>query len=356
MGTIKKIKLIVTDFISSLSKRMSIKLLQTLNSHDERVWSLSWNHNGTLFASCGGDKHIKIWGKEGDEWTCKSSLTEQHNRTVRAVSWSPCGKLLAAASFDSTVSIWDRSEGEFECITTLEGHDNEVKAVGWSVSGNYLATCSRDKTVWVWEVDEDDYECASVLNKHSQDVKKITWHPHLDMFASCSYDDTINVYKEDDDDWMSYGTLTGHTSTVWSIAFDKTGDRLVSCSDDQTIKIWQCYYPNNHEGVVTTGNDPTWKCVCTLSGYHDRPVYDVDWSHRSGLIASAGGDDCINIFQEDMETSTKNEPCFKLLTSMPNAHLQDINCVRWNPADSTVLITCSDDMTINMWCVQDFEN
>lgn len=333
---------------------MSLKLLQQIDSHEERVWSLAWNPNGTLFASTGGDKKIKIWGKEGQDWVCKSSLSAQHNRTIRSISWSPCGNFIAAASFDATVSIWDRTNGEFECISTLEGHDNEVKAAAWSVSGNFLATCSRDKSVWVWEVEDDEYEVASVLNKHTQDVKKITWHPNLDVFASCSYDDTINVYKEDDDDWICVASLSGHTSTVWSICFDKTGDRLVSCSDDKTIKIWQCYYPGNAEGVMTTGDEPTWKCVCTLSGDHERPIYDIDWSHDSGLIVTGGGDDCINVYQEDMEHTTKNEPCFNLLTSMKNAHVQDVNCVQWNPKDASILLTCSDDMSIKVWKVRDF--
>jgi len=322
------------------------------------VWSLAWNPTGTLFASTGGDKNIKIWGKEGnnnDDWLCKSTLTGNHNRTIRSVSWSPCGNLIAAASFDATISIWDRSGGgEFECISTLDGHENEVKAAAWSVSGNFLATCSRDKSVWVWEVvDEEDgeYEVASVINKHTQDVKKIVWHPHLDVFASCSYDDTINMYKEEDDDWVCVGVLKGHTSTVWSIAFDKTGDRLVSCSDDKTIKIWQCYYPGNEEGVSTTGGEATWKCVCTISGDHERPIYDVDWSHDSGLIACAGGDDCITVYEEDVESTSKNEPCFKLLTSMKNSHVQDVNCVKWNPRDASVLLTCSDDMSIKVWKV-----
>jgi len=332
---------------------MSLKLLQQLDSHEERVWSLAWNPAGTLFASSGGDMNIKLWGKEGNDWICKSTLSGQHNRTIRSVSWAPCGNLIAAASFDATISIWDRSNGEFECISTLEGHDNEVKAAAWSVSGHFLASCSRDKSVWVWEVDEEEYEVASVINKHTQDVKKIVWHPLLDVFASCSYDDTINVYKEDDDDWMCVGVLKGHTSTVWSIAFDKTGERLVSCSDDKTIKIWQSYQPGNEVGVVTNGDEATWKCVCTISGYHERPVYDVDWSHVSGLIASAGGDDCIYIYQEDAELSTKDEPCFKLLTSMKNAHVQDVNCIRWHPSDANLLLTCSDDMSIKVWNVEE---
>lgn len=329
---------------------MIISAIQTIDKHQERVWSVAWNPKGTLFASCGGDKTIKIWGLEGQQWVCKSTLEDQHKRTVRSVSWSPCGKYLAAASFDATVSIWDRSDGEFECIATLEGHENEVKSVDWSISGSFLATCSRDKSVWVWDVADDEYECASVLTKHTQDVKKVVWHPSLDVFASCSYDDTISIFKEDDDDWVSYDTLAGHTSTVWSMSFDKSGDRLVSCSDDTTVRLWQCYYPNNEEGIQTAGMEPTWKCVCTLSGYHNRPVYDVDWNKETGLILSAGGDNNIKIFGEDGSRSNdKNEPCFALLESVDGAHFQDVNCVRWNPTDPTMFVSCSDDMNIKIW-------
>lgn len=56
---------------------------------DSRCWFLAWNPTGTLLASCGGDRKIRIWGTEGDSWICKSVLSEGHQRTVRKVAWSP---------------------------------------------------------------------------------------------------------------------------------------------------------------------------------------------------------------------------------------------------------------------------
>jgi len=328
-----------------------LNLVQTLLGHAGRVWDICWHPQGNTLASCGEDKTICIWGREGSKWVSKAVLTDGHQRTIREVTWSPCGNYLASASFDATTAIWDKKSGQFECNATLEGHENEVKSVAWAKSGHLLATCSRDKSVWVWEVaDDDEYECAAVLNAHTQDVKKVVWHPHLDILASASYDNTIKLFREDeaDNDWTCMATLNSHESTVWSLAFDSTGTRIASCSDDCTVKIWQQYLPGNSEGIVTPDNEPVWKCVCTLSGYHSRTVYDVSWCHNTGLIATACGDDIIRIFKET-EDSDPNQPTFVLYHTCHKAHTQDVNSVMWNPSVQGLLASASDDAEVKLW-------
>ncbi|XP_077417699.1 putative cytosolic iron-sulfur protein assembly protein ciao1 [Vanacampus margaritifer] len=326
----------------------NLTLVQRLDAHpDSRCWFVGWNPNGTLLASCGGDKVIRIWGREGDTWVCKGVLEDGHQRTVRKVAWSPCGNYLASASFDATTCIWKKKNDGFESLTVLEGHENEVKCVAWASSGNLLATCSRDKSVWVWEVDEeDDYECVTVLNTHTQDVKHVVWHPTQELLASASYDNNICIYKEVDDDWECQATLQGHTSTVWNLSFSATGERLASCSDDRTVKIWEEYRSISGQG------DISWKCVCTLSGYHERTVYDVDWCHLTGALATASGDDAVRVFKEEVSPDHE-EPLFSLAAHMPKAHSQDVNGVAWNPKEAGLLASCSDSGDIAIWRFQE---
>ncbi len=74
----------------------------------------------------------------------------------------------------------------------------------------------------------------------------------------------------------------------------------------------------------------------------------------TGLIATGGGDDCIKIFREEAGSSV-HEPTFTCLVTVPTAHSQDINCVKWHPKTPGLLATCSDDGDIKLWRFQDHD-
>ncbi|KAK3405809.1 protein CIA1 [Eucalyptus grandis] len=335
----------------------SLKEVQKLEGHTDRVWSVAWNPAAgvagvpAMLASCSGDKTVRVWEQNpsSSSWFCKAVLDETHTRTVRSCAWSPSGKLLATGSFDATTAIWENVGGDFECVSTLEGHENEVKSVCWNASGSLLATCGRDRSVWIWEVlPGNEFECASVLQGHTQDVKMVQWHPTMDILFSCSYDNTIKIWAEDgDDDWHCVQTLSeangGHTSTVWALSFNTAGDKMVTCSDDLTIKVWE----TDSAKMMSGDGYVPWSHVCTLSGYHDRTIFSVHWS-REGIIASGAADDAIRFFVESKDGSVDG-PSYKMILRNEKAHDMDVNSVRWSHGENRFLASASDDGTVKIW-------
>ena len=263
---------------------------------------------------------------------------------------------LATGSFDSSVGVWrkdhdgldadamdftggavggenqeEEEDEEWRFALVLDGHDSEVKSVSWSAGGNLLATCSRDKSVWIWEeVDDDDFETVAVLQDHSADVKSVAWHPEEIMLASGSYDDDIRLWKEDVDDWTCISVLQGHGSTVWMVEWESasiaedlmattdgislrdawverrqaSGPRLASCSDDLTIRLWrrtprQKGQEQSKLSIIrTTSIDEDWIEESQLPKRHDRPIYAISWSKRTGRIVSTGGDGKVVVYEE----------------------------------------------------------
>lgn len=158
------------------------------------------------------------------------------------------------------------------------------------------------------------------------------------------------MFREDpsDNDWTCFATLASHESTVWSVAFDETGSRLASVSDDQTMKIWREYKPDNPQGVPTSNGDPTWKLTATVTGFHTRTIYDVDWCKKTGALVTACGDDGVRVFVEAPD-SDPHAPTFELGTVMEQAHAQDVNAVAWNPIEAGLLVSCGDDGLVKLW-------
>lgn len=196
-------------------------------------------------------------------------------------------------------------------------------------------------------------QIKSITKENNYLFLQVRWHPNDDLLVSASYDNTIKVFKEDtvDNDWTCQCTLSSHDSTVWSISFDKTGSRFASVSDDKTLKIWKEFKPNNKEGIPTPENESVWKCVCTLSGYHNRTIYDVSWCSLTDFIATACGDDSIRVFQE-LQPQEETHISFDLICSNEKAHSQDVNAVTWNPVIPGLLASCGDDGLVKLWQFQ----
>lgn len=363
---------------------------------------------------------------------------------MRSVSWKPntSGQsVLATGSFDSSAGIWrrdergpsleedftrgigdedaddDADEYQFSCI--LDGHESEIKCLSWSPSGQYLATCSRDKSVWVWEeLEDDNFETVAVLQEHDGDVKCVAWHPEEDLLVSSSYDDTVRLYREDADDWVQVACLEAHNMTVWWAEFEgsgmakrdfransgntteeqkthleeleRSGPRLATCSDDKTVRIWR-RKPRDRDDNASSNTgipsiirsvtiDEDWYQDAVLPQVHERAIYSISWSRKTGMIVSAGSDGKIIVYKEQWRDQTSSVAVngeqmegvqasdtrslteWVVVAELFSAHdVFEINHVTWAPrADKNkrrdgeeVILSTGDDGEVRVWSFDD---
>ena len=394
----------------------------------ERAW-VSQPHPRLPLLATAHSKAVTVFSLA--DFSTHSTLTGGHSRSVRSVAWKPGlpsdSLCLVTGSFDSTAGLWrwgdeggniherdvNNTETDWEFTLVLEGHDSEIKGVAFSPAGQYLATCSRDKSIWIWEdvgatEADDEWETVAVLSEHEADVKAVAWCPETnraerkgayssDCLASTSYDDTIRIWREDGDgEWVCVSVLEGHGGTVWGVQWEpcpKDGlyPRLLTFSADATIRVWSLREdlgegddagtrPHFRSGLggmpntMRTSTKEEWICSAIFPKLHYRDIYATSWSSSTGLVASAGSDGMIAVYQEESisdksdhgdtrmlleENGTVQAKTWKVVGQVSNAHgPYEINHIVWSKrfdsgttrkGEEEILVTTGDDGVIRPW-------
>jgi WD40 repeat protein len=107
---------------------------------------VSFNHDGTKFATCSGCK-IQVW--DAVSGVLKTYFSIVSNASVSYMAFSPDGRSMVTGS-ECKVSIWELSSGRETIIQ--DSFINKVTSVDWSKNGRTIAIGHENGSVDIWNV------------------------------------------------------------------------------------------------------------------------------------------------------------------------------------------------------------
>jgi small GTP-binding protein len=220
------------DTTVKLWEAQSGKLLRTLEGHEGGVTSVAFNPQGGTLASgkYGKPYTVKLWEVRGGRLL---STLEGHRDTIWSVAFDPQGGMLASGSGDNTVKLWEARSGK--PLRTLEELPG-VRSVAFDPEGRTLASGDKDNTVKLWEARSG--KLLRTLERHQDVVLSVAFDLHGGMLASGSADNTVKLWDARNGKLLR--TLEGHTAFADRVTFSPDGRLLTSRSGDQTVRLWSC--------------------------------------------------------------------------------------------------------------------
>lgn len=151
------------------------------------IYSVKWSPDGKLLASCRGSFPV-IWDSENYKELKK---LEGHNDRVRSVSWSTQGTLFGSCSNDKTIRIWESSSWEQTHLLQIDDNniprDTSIFCIHFSPDGKFIATKSTDNSVRLWRL--SDTRCVVKLEElcgsgYEENLGGLSFHPFQPIFVS----------------------------------------------------------------------------------------------------------------------------------------------------------------------------
>ncbi|XP_026462747.1 protein HIRA homolog, partial [Ctenocephalides felis] len=308
-----------------------------------------WSWSGTMLASAGDDKLIKIWkkgaGTGGTVFGSKvvnkearlfkencSATLQIHQGDILDLSWSPGDRWLMSCSVDNTIIIWDTTT--FTVKEQLSGHTGMVKGVVWDPVGKYLASQSDDKSVRVWRT--SDWMQEAVITEPfakcggTTHVLRLSWSPDGQYLVSAhamnGRGPTAQIIERDG--WSSDKDFVGHRKAVTCVRFNNNIMERGARPGARPVK-YCCLAMGSRDCALSVWCTSDHRPLFAIHDLFTKSVMDLSWSADGlSLLACSwdGSVACLHFKSEEMGrllTSAEKNALYERLYGQSAENIND---------------------------------
>lgn len=278
-----------------------------------RLETLALAPDGQTLATAAASGEIVLWDVStrspvGQPW--------RHGGAVHALAFTPDGRWLISAGDDSPrqIKIWDRQTGQ----VTTELPCGQGVALGLSLSadGRWLTAGTSTGHVPLWELSPTNNGLAPRLvgepRAHEAPVRSVCFAPQMpasssavDLVVTGSDDGTVSVidFNVAELKWP-FPTFRKHEGPVFSVAASFRSGLVASAGDDGRIYLWNPNDLRTTDIKAAVAGRPVAEVAAKELAGHEGEVHSLAFSADGELLASAGHDNAVRVWDVARGAST----------------------------------------------------
>ncbi|KAK3604095.1 hypothetical protein CHS0354_010401, partial [Potamilus streckersoni] len=287
--------------ITSLPSKAQYKF----DAHEGEVNAIQWSPSGTIFATGGADRKIKLWEYSGNYVNNKGILLGS-NAGITSIDIDAEESMLLAASNDFASRVWSLTDQRLR--HTLTGHSAKVLAAKFLGEAGKVVSGSHDRTIKIWDL--LCKACVKTIFAGSSCNDLVTLHGT--NIISGHFDKRLRFWDSRSDSTTNEVTLQGRISSL-QLSPDRRS--LLCCCRDDSLKVIDL----RMNQVSHTLYAESFRVSCDWS----RAVFSPDASYA--MAGSADGSVFIwNIEKKKVEKVLKE-------------HNHAVIAVSWHPSGQYIL-------------------